>query len=192
MQAHGRLPQEPWTYDPETLAIYRGYVLLHEMLNPYLRAGAETAARAGLPIVRPASLLDPGGWEVADAYGLGTSLWVAPVVDEHAREREAWLPPGEWVETWSGARVRGGREVLAPAPLHAIPVWVRAGAIVVTHPAEDVRDGLGEGDAEAVLATRGADALQRQRALAVERREAEPHDEHGSEDLGDGGAVDDS
>ena len=35
----------------------------------------------------------------------------------------------------------------APAPLHAIPVWVRAGAIVVTHPAESVRTGLGEGDA---------------------------------------------
>ena len=27
------------------------------------------------------------------------------------------------------------------------PVWVRAGAIVVTHPAESVRSGLGEGDA---------------------------------------------
>jgi len=147
MQAHGRLRQEPWTYDRETLAIYRGYVLLHEMLNPYLRAAAATAARCGLPIVRPASLLDPAGGEVADAFGLGPALWVAPVVEEGAREREAWLPEGVWIEAWSGARVRGGREVPAPAPLHAIPVWVRAGAIVVTHPAEAVRQGLGEGDA---------------------------------------------
>jgi alpha-glucosidase/alpha-D-xyloside xylohydrolase len=36
--------------------------------------------------------------------------------------------------------------VSAPAPLHAIPVWVRNGAIVVTHPAPEVRQGLGEGD----------------------------------------------
>ena len=42
MQAHGRLEQEPWTYDRETLELYRGYVLLHEMLNPYLRAAAAT------------------------------------------------------------------------------------------------------------------------------------------------------
>ncbi|HEY7622689.1 MAG TPA: TIM-barrel domain-containing protein [Solirubrobacteraceae bacterium] len=147
MQAHARLRQEPWTYDTETLALYRGYVLLHEMLNPYVCAAAATAARCGLPIVRPASLLDPGGWEVADAFGLGPALWVAPVVEEGAREREAWLPPGDWIEAWSGARVRGGREVPAPAPLHAIPVWVRAGAIVVTHPAAAVRQGLGEGDA---------------------------------------------
>ena len=147
MQAHGRLEQEPWTYDRETLELYRGYVLLHEMLNPYLRAAAASAARGGPPILRPASLLDPGGWEVADAFGVGPALWVAPVVEERARERDAWLPPGEWIEAWSGARVRGGREVPAPAPLHAIPVWVRAGAIVVTHPAESVRSGLGEGDA---------------------------------------------
>jgi alpha-glucosidase (family GH31 glycosyl hydrolase) len=147
MQAHGRLEQEPWTYDRETLELYRGYVLLHEMLNPYLRAAAASAARGGPPILRPASLLDPGGWEVADAFGVGPALWVAPVVEEGARERDAWLPPGDWIEAWSGARVRGGREVPAPAPLHAIPVWIRAGAIVVTHPAESVRSGLGEGDA---------------------------------------------
>ncbi|MEA2257078.1 MAG: alpha-D-xyloside xylohydrolase, partial [Solirubrobacteraceae bacterium] len=152
MQAHGRLQQEPWTYDRRTLELYRGYVLLHEMLNPYLRGAAATAARCGLPIVRPASLLAGGDWEVADAFGLGPALWVAPVVEEGATEREAWLPPGDWIEAWSGAGVRGGREVLAPAPLHAIPVWVRAGAIVVTHPAEHVGAGLGDApDAERPL-----------------------------------------
>jgi hypothetical protein len=83
---------------------------------------------------------------VADAFGLGPSLWVAPVIEEGARERDVWLPPGEWIEAWSGTHVRGGREVAAPAPLHAIPVWVRNGAIVVTHPAQEVRQGLGEGD----------------------------------------------
>jgi hypothetical protein len=72
---------------------------------------------------------------------------VAPVIEDGARQREAWLPPGDWIEAWSGERVRGGREVTAPAPLHAIPVWVREGSIVVTHPAEAVGAGLGEGDA---------------------------------------------
>jgi alpha-glucosidase (family GH31 glycosyl hydrolase) len=161
MQAHGRLPQEPWTYDARTLAVYRAYVLLHEMLNPYLRAAAATAARCGLPIVRPGSLLHRAGWEVADAFGLGPALWVAPVVEEGARERDAWLPSGEWIETWSGARVTGGREVPAPAPLHAIPVWVRAGAIVVTHPAEDVRSGLGDGEAPLVATLWGEPPCER-------------------------------
>jgi alpha-glucosidase (family GH31 glycosyl hydrolase) len=147
MQAHGRLVQEPWTYDARTLAMYRGYVLLHEMLVPYIRAAAATAARGGPPVWRPLSLLDPGdedAWTVGDAFGLGPSLWVAPVLDAGARSRTVRLPRGEWIEAWSGARVRGGRIVEAPAPLHAVPVWVRAGALVVTYPAEHVARGLGD------------------------------------------------
>jgi len=144
MQAHGRLVQEPWTYPPEVLALYRGYALLHEMLVPYVRAAAATCARAGLPIVRPLPLVDGEGWDVADAFGYGPSLWVAPVLDEGARERRAVLPRGRWIETWSGATVAGGREVAAPAPLHAIPVWVREGSLIVTYPAEQVAGGLGD------------------------------------------------
>ena len=141
MQAHGRLVQEPWTYDERTLRIYRSYVLLHEQLVPYVRAAAATAARCGLPIIRPLHLVDPAderGWTIADAFGYGPALWVAPVLDEGARSREVALPRGDWIETWSGERVRGGGEVLAPAPRDTIPVWVRSGSIVVTYPAAHV------------------------------------------------------
>jgi len=147
MQAHGRLVQEPWTYDERTLRIYRSYVLLHERLVPYVRAAAATAARSGVPIIRPLHLLDPAddrGWTIADAYGYGPSLWVAPVLDEGARTREVALPRGDWIEAWSGERVRGGGEVLVPAPRDTIPVWVRAGSIVVTYPAAHVACGLGD------------------------------------------------
>jgi alpha-glucosidase (family GH31 glycosyl hydrolase) len=147
MQAHGRMQQEPWTYDDRTLALYRGYVLLHEMLVPYIRAAAATAARCGLPIVRPLALLQPddhAAWSVADAFGFGPSLWVAPALEEGAAEREVVLPRGRWVETWSGEVVEGGREVIVDAPLERIPVWVRSGSIVVTYAAETVAAGLGE------------------------------------------------
>ena len=149
MQAHGRMPQEPWTYDPRTLELYRGCVLLHEMLVPYIRAAAATAARCGLPIVRPLALLAPddhAAWSVGDAFGFGPALWVAPILEEGATEREAVLPRGRWVESWSGEVVEGGREVVVAAPLERIPVWVRAGSIVVTYAAETVAAGLGEED----------------------------------------------
>ena len=147
MQAHGRMAQEPWTYDERTLRIYRSYVLLHERLVPYIRAAAATAQRSGLPIIRPLHLIDPAddrGWTIADAYGFGPALWVAPVLDEGARSREVVLPRGDWIEAWSGAHVRGGGEVVAPAPRELIPVWVRSGSIVVTHPAGHVAGGLGD------------------------------------------------
>lgn len=95
MHAHGRFEQEAWTYDAETLDLYRDYVLLHERLLPYVRAAAATAARTGLPIIRPLLLSEAGderGWSLADQYGYGPALWVAPVLEHGAREREVSLP----------------------------------------------------------------------------------------------------
>jgi len=147
MQAHGRMPQEPWHFGEDVLDLYRSYVLLHEQLVPYVRAAAATAARSGVPIVRPLCLIDPAdprGWTIPDAYGYGPSLWVAPVLEEGANEREVALPRGEWIDVGSEDHVRGGGEVLVAAPLHATPVWVRSGSIVITYPAEHVARGLGD------------------------------------------------
>jgi alpha-glucosidase (family GH31 glycosyl hydrolase) len=122
-------------------------VLAHEQLVPYVRAAAATASRTGLPIMRPLCLIDPSDprrWTIGDAYGYGPSLWVAPVLDDGAREREVALPRGDWIETWSGDRVIGGSEIVVQAPLERIPVWVRAGSIVVTYPPAHVADGLGD------------------------------------------------
>jgi alpha-glucosidase (family GH31 glycosyl hydrolase) len=171
MQAHSRMAHEPWVYGDRMVDTYRDYVLLHERLVPYVRAAALTASRTGLPIIRPLALIDPDderGWTLSDAYGYGPSLWVAPVLEDGAREREVTLPRGEWIETWSlaeaprfdpthhpdnfgasvdglrGTRVHGGGEVTVPAPVARIPVWVRAGAIIVTYPADHVAAGLGD------------------------------------------------
>jgi len=147
MQAHGRFEQEAWRYDAETLRIYRELVVLHERLVPYIRAAAATATRSGLPITRPLCLTDPAdtrGWSLADAYGFGPALWVAPVLEQEARERQAYLPRGEWLDFWSGEPVQGGREVVVQAPLERIPLWVRRGSILVTYPAAHVARGLGD------------------------------------------------
>jgi len=87
---------------------------------------------------------DPRGWEIGDAYGYGPALWVAPVLDDEAREREVALPRGDWIEAWSGRLVRGGAETVVETPLERIPVWVRAGSIVVTYPDSHIARGLGD------------------------------------------------
>ena len=149
MQAHGRFQQEAWTYDVHVLDHYREAVLLHERLVPYIRAAAATAARCGLPAMRPLCLVDPGdpeGWEIADSYFLGPALWVAPVLDDGARSRRTYLPRGEWICWWTGEELEGGDWIDADAPLGRIPIWVRSGSVVVTYPEESVREGLGEED----------------------------------------------
>jgi alpha-glucosidase (family GH31 glycosyl hydrolase) len=142
MHAHGRFEQEPWTYDEQVLDVYRDYILLHERLVPYVRAAAATAARTGLPVIRPLLFSERAGWDIADAYGYGPSLWVAPVLEDGAREREVRLPEGDWIDFWTGEEHAGGQTVLAPAPLERIPVWVRRGARILTYTAEAVAGGL--------------------------------------------------
>ena len=130
MQAHGRFEQEAWTYDRRTLDLFPGR---------RAPARAARALRAHGRRHRRRPLRAAGR---APAHG--PSLWVAPVLEAGAREREADLPRGDWIEAWSERLVAGGGEVVAPAPLERIPVWVRRGALVVTYPAEHVAAGLGD------------------------------------------------
>jgi hypothetical protein len=60
--------------------------------------------------------------------------------------------------------VRGGGETVVNAPLERIPVWVRAGSIVVTYPVSHVARGLGdvpEGDRPLVATLWGVPRLGR-------------------------------
>lgn len=147
MQAHGRFEQEAWRYGHSVLEIFREAVMMHERLVPYILSAAATAARTGLPIIRPLPLVDPGderGWTIADAYMFGPSIWVAPVLEEGAEQLTTHLPRGCWIDYWTGAETEGGREVTVPAPLERIPVWIRSGSIIPTHPRDAVAAGLGE------------------------------------------------
>ena len=124
MHAHARFEQEAWKYDEETLEVYRRYIVLHERLVPYIRAAAATAARCGLPIVRPLALTDPHdarGWAIADAYGFGPSLWVAPALEDGAREVEVDLPRGDWIATWDGRESPAAARSSRAAPLGPHP-----------------------------------------------------------------------
>ena len=179
MHAHGRMPQEPWHYSERVLDLYRAYVLLHEQLVPYIRAAAVTASRTGVPIIRPLCLTDPAdprGWTIADAYGFGPALWVAPVLEDGAREREVALPRGDWIETWSGRRVArrlGGRGRRA-ARAHPGVGARRLDRRDATRPTHVAR-GLGDvpETERPLVATLWGDAAARARGGAAGRRDAD-------------------
>jgi alpha-D-xyloside xylohydrolase len=129
----------PWDFDANgpagshvALDVYRKYAVLHMSLFPYRYAAAQQAAKTGMPIMRALALLyqdDPQARASKDEYLFGPDLLVAPVIDE-AAARVVYLPPGQWIDFWSGEPVAGGKVVVANAPLDTIPVWARAGAIL--------------------------------------------------------------
>ena len=73
---------------------------------------------------------------VKDEYMLGPDFLVAPVVDAGTR-RVVYLPKGDWVDYWTGVAVSGGKTVVVDAAMDALPLWVRAGAVIAKIP-EDV------------------------------------------------------
>ncbi len=136
----------PWDFDAngpagshEALDIYRKYAVLHMSLFPYRYAAAQEAAKTGIPLMRALVLNwqdDPRARTTKDEYLFGPDFLVAPILDE-GTQRPVYLPPGQWVNYRTGKADAGGQIVIADAPIDAIPVWARAGAVIPKIP-EDV------------------------------------------------------
>src|SRR5205823_5572038 len=63
-----------------------------------------------------------------DEYLLGETLVVAPIVAGGVTSRAVTLPPGMWLDWWTGAAVTG--HITATADLHTLPLYLAQGAII--------------------------------------------------------------
>jgi alpha-glucosidase (family GH31 glycosyl hydrolase) len=127
-------------HDPGTIALFRRYAILHTALLPYFATYAAEAHRTGVPILRHLVLEYPDDPRSATAeyeYLLGESLLVAPVIEPGAVTRKLYLPPGDWVNYWTGDHLTGGTDVTVPAPIDQIPILVRSGSILSMKPEKE-------------------------------------------------------
>ncbi len=102
-------------------------------LLPYLYGLADEAARTGAPMLRPLVWDFPADLAVRDLGDqamLGPFVLVAPIVTPGATSRRVYLPAGRWTEFHSGTIHNGPATIEVGAPLAALPVFVRDGAIL--------------------------------------------------------------
>ena len=136
---HHRTPSRdrtPWniaehTGDERVLEVFRGFSKLRERLVPYLAAEAAESIRTSAPLMRPVYFDHPdleAAWTHPLQWMLGRDLFVSPVVTEGEDEHETALPPGNWVDAWTGEAVAGDAVARAGVPIDRIPVFVRAAA----------------------------------------------------------------
>jgi alpha-glucosidase (family GH31 glycosyl hydrolase) len=132
----------PWTYGPQGIALMKKYFTLRTQLIPYIYTYAWRAHRESLPLLSPLYLEYP---EVEEAYRhpheyfFGRELLVAPVLNADGQVT-LWLPPGEWLDFFSGKHFEGGQNLTAHYAVDATPVFVRAGAIVPEQPPSEYSD----------------------------------------------------
>jgi alpha-glucosidase len=133
----GSPDQEPWSYGRPYEAINRRAIELRYELLPQVYNAMHDASETGVPPLRPLMLeypTDPRALAIQDQFLFGADLLVAPVLREEAREREVYLPAGDWYDFWTGRSVAGGASIRVPVTLESIPIFVRGGAFVFRQP----------------------------------------------------------
>lgn len=120
----------PWSYDRQTVRIYRALSLLHERAEPLILRLWRQADRTGIPPTRPLWLEFPGDRQAAaqqQEWMLGDKVLVAPVVAEGATSRTVYFPAGCWRDPRSGVTRRGPLSTPVSAPLARLPYFFRCG-----------------------------------------------------------------
>jgi alpha-D-xyloside xylohydrolase len=121
---------ELWSFGDDVYEILRELLFLRERLRPYIQEQMQTAARKGIPPMRPLIIdfsSDPVCETIDDEFMFGPEILVAPVLYEGAHERDVYLPAGtHWTAAESGTNYAGGQWITAAAPLDTIPVFLRA------------------------------------------------------------------
>jgi alpha-D-xyloside xylohydrolase len=78
---------------------------------------------------------EEAAWKADQQFMVGPDLLAAPVTADRAETDGAegkptpvdvWLPQGEWIDLFSGARVTGGRTITRESTLDEFPLYLRA------------------------------------------------------------------
>ena len=133
----GNTAVEPWMFPPYAMEAAKKTIELKYTLLPYIYTCAREAYETGLPLMRAMFLEFPEDRECRRTdmqFMFGSSLLVAPVVEQGARTREVYLPKGRWIDWYDGTVYEGGHYVQVPAPLDRTPLLVKEGSMVPTIP----------------------------------------------------------
>lgn len=118
-------------YDEELVATWILYARLHDDLRAYTYAQAVAAHKQGTPIVRPLVFVYPERPEYVDVwetYLYGPDLLVRPVWEPGAAAVVVHVPPGAWVDLWTGEVTVGPQVLRVEVPWPKIPVYARQGS----------------------------------------------------------------
>ena len=142
-RVHGDFGQkrQPWVYGPVAEKAAAEAIRLRYQLFPYIYAYEFQRRQAGVGLVRPLLFDWPSDANVRDdidAWLFGDYLLVSPVVEPGQTAKDIYLPPGRWIDYFSGQVVQGGSTVhraVDAKDWSDIPLYIRDGAIIPTQPA---------------------------------------------------------
>ncbi len=134
---HGE--QEPWSFGEEATDYVREAIELRYRLLPYHYTNFYQYTNDGKPMLRPLSFydhLDPQTWYRQDEFLFGDHILVCPVLEPDRQGRRLYLPKGDWYHFFSDTHYVGGKEYFIETPMNQIPIFVKAGGIILMQTAQ--------------------------------------------------------
>ncbi|MFZ2286966.1 MAG: TIM-barrel domain-containing protein [Bacteroidales bacterium] len=149
MRSHGTdAPREIYQFGKKGDRVYDAIeksIRLRYSLLPYIYSAAWDVTADRSTIMRALVMDFPddrNALDINDQYMFGKSLLVCPVTkamySKETKEdfsavgsRELYLPSGtDWIDFWTGEKLKGGQRIKKAAPLDIIPLYVRAGSVI--------------------------------------------------------------
>ncbi len=143
LRVHGtRHPDENelWSYGPDAQTILVNFDRLRYRMLPYIYSLAWKTTHEAYTPMRPLVMdfrNDERAQNIGDQFMFGPAFLVSPVTEPAATMRQLYLPDAKWYDFWTGSMVNGGRMTNAIAPLEHLPLYVRAGSILLLGPDEE-------------------------------------------------------
>jgi alpha-glucosidase (family GH31 glycosyl hydrolase) len=159
------MAKEPWTLPPHLGDVMNNWLRLRHRLIPYLHTMNARAALDGEPLIQPMYWEYPKrkeAYQHKNQYLFGTELIVIPItspLDPKVRlaKTKGWLPPGRYVDFFTGVAYDGDRELWISRPLEQYPLFLKEGSIVpLDHTLKPTNGGENPSGFEVIIAV-GAD-----------------------------------
>lgn len=134
-------------WDAHTKSILLKYDDLRYRLLPYIYSLSSEVTRNNYTIMRSLAFdfrNDAKVYNIPDQYMFGPAFMVNPVTqqlysgtdsNQLGTTRKVYLPENtDWIDFWTGKKLKGGQTIDAAAPIEIMPLYVREGSIVPMGP----------------------------------------------------------
>ncbi|MBY0433402.1 MAG: DUF5110 domain-containing protein, partial [Cyclobacteriaceae bacterium] len=140
---------EPWSFGEEVENISRNYIRFRYQLMPYIYSLFYEASQSGMPVQRSLAIYFAHDARVYNGqfhhqYLYGPFVMVAPV-ESNKEFVKIFFPKGEWYYLFDGTKIAGDQEVIVECPIHKLPVYIKAGAIMpMQRPVQNTKEIVDE------------------------------------------------
>lgn len=158
--------REPWLRGAECQKVVTESLQFRHKMIPYLYTMSVRATIHGRSILEPMYYDHPSdayAYRNKNEYLFGSEMIVCPITTPRVYATnmgsvECWLPPGRYVDLFTGTVYDGHRVMTMHRPIHQIPVLCGAGSFVPLDNSKSVQNGAPLPDTLEVVVTVGVDA----------------------------------